>query len=540
MALRSTLFARIIGFGRDQDGSGSALPLLMLTALLGVAGFAIDTANLWRGGEEMRATADVAAHAGAVALARGNGPTDAIAMAEEAIGLNMDPAIFAPGRNKPRSDLVRLWHYDSESGALSETGEANAVSVQIRRGREDANALRMYVLSLIGLGEVTAKATSVVALTPTTLCGNASGLFSRQNLTLEGEADVGSGFCLHSQRDLTLDHQVRFEAGSGLSMPDLARCDGHCSELASPGFRRAAAEANFVARPLRDHIASTMVAMLAPMADNVLKSDFFATRPIASDLEALAELGVDTSGLATGSVVHLSVFDFEMLREVPQGLVYAIDCDPASPEAPPVLEVGGGMNFPAIDNLVLLTDCALHFPNDIEVAGSLVISSYEGNLPTITADPWAVVGDPALTCAPEAQSQVMALGDQVLPAGLLLSNAAFVLDGAVTLLRAEEGALATHRGLALHASGAITVEGNHAFAACDQPNLTLLPSLNVLRFVMPGVPAMPIMPMNSADMPGKKVKPLSTTPALPMSKLPPQRPDGLLSQADLPEQSQGL
>jgi hypothetical protein len=529
MGLRATL-ARL---ARDEDGTGSVLPLLMLTLLLGVAGFGIDTANLWRTGEIMRATADAAAHAGAVALARGNDPVDALVRAEQAIGLNMDPAVFAPDPGTPRSDLVRLWHFDATSGTLSEDGPLNAVSVQLRRGPGDGNAVPTYLMGLIGLPQVTSTTTAVVALTPSSRCANGSGLFARQDLVLDGEVTLDAGFCLHSQQSATLNHQVKFEPGAHLSLPDLSRCNGLCDDIASPGFLQAATEANLVTQPLRERIADTMEAMLAPMADSALKADFFATRPLAQDLEPLAEMGVDISNLRTGSVVHLSNFDFEVLRAVPQGLVYAISCDPDSPEGPPVLEVGGGVSAPIIDNLALLTDCALHFPDDLQVTGSLVLSSYEGGLPAITADPYAVLGDPSVTCDPAAQTQVMALGDQVLPPGLILSNAAFVLDGQVTLLPGEDGATAPHRGFALHASGTVTLQGPHSFAACDGTNLSTLPGLAVIRMVMPAVPAMPEAPkINDADLPGKKVTPLPATP--------PRHPDGILSQADLPGSSVGL
>lgn len=527
-------------FLRDEAGSGSVLPMLILTAILAVGGFASDTASLWRQGEVMRATADAAAHAGAVALARGNSAADALAIAEQAIALNMNPAIFAPGRNKPRSDLVRLWHYNATSGDLSEDGAPNAVSVQLRRSEDDANSVPLYLLGLVGLGDVTARTTAVVALTPSSRCANASGIYARGELALEGEAEVGSGFCLHSQQSIDLARQVKFAEGAHLSVPNLLHCDGNCSETFSPGFTTAAGEANLISQNLRARMSDLASAMLGQMQDSDLKSGFFSTRPIAEDLEALAELDIDVSGLRTGSVLRMAAWDFEALREVPAGLVYAVSCDPNSPEGPPILEVGGGVSAPVVNNVVILTNCALHFPDDIEVTGSLILTSYDGNLPAITADPFAVVGDPSVTCDPQALTQVMALGDQVLPASLLLSNVALVVDGNATVQAGEGAGPAQHHGFALHASGAVTFQGNHSFAACDQGYVASLPSLDVLRYVMPKVPAQPQSVGNPAEMPGTEANPLPSIPPLPMSKTPPRLPSAILSQADLPLSEVGL
>ena len=530
MARRSA-FGR---FCRDEAGSGSVLPMFILVGMLVGAGFSIDTGNLWHNGEVMRATADVAAHAGAVALSRGNDASDAVAAAELAIGWNMDPEIFDAEPGKPRSHLARAWHYDAQSGQLSDEGAANAVSVQIRRGPQDGNALPMYLLHLFGLPEWETSATAVVALTPTERCSNAGGLFARDVLTTEGETEIGAGFCLHSQSNIDMARPVKFEDGARLSLPDLAACGPACRE---PGLRDMAGEDNFITRPLRDQIGHIAEAMMLPLADAPEKAAFFADRPMTEDLEPLAEIEVDTTGLVTGSVVRMAVADFEVLREVPQGLVYAVVCDLTSLE-PPVLVIRGGMNGPVVNDVALVTNCALHFEDDVEVMGSLMVSTYAGALPSITADPWAMLGDPSATCDATAATQLMALGDLEVPAGLILSNVAMVQDGNVTLLGGDGGALAQHHGFALHASGKVDLRGHHSFAACDQASLETLPSLQVLRYVMPKIEAAPRVMQPRTIMPGEAAKPLPRTPALPMSRVPPT--EQMMSQAAGPEAKVGL
>ena len=518
-------------FRRDEAGSGSVLPMFILVGMLLAGGLSIDSGNLWFNGEVMRATADAAAHTGAVALSRGNDVDDAIAAAEQAIGLNMDPTVFAAKPGKPRSHLVRAWHYDAASDTLSEDGPANAMSVQIRRGPLDGNAVPMYLMQLFGLPEWSTSSTSVVALTPTTRCSNAGGIFARDVLTVEAAAEVGAGFCLHSQVEVRMEQRVRFDTDASVSMPDLAICGEACRDLTMAG------EANFITRPLRDQIGRTAEALMLPLADSLEKAAFFAGRTMSEDLEPLVEIDLSITNLATGSVVRMSAADFELLREVPRGLVYAVVCDQKSLE-PPVLVIRGGMNGPVIDGVALVTNCALHFEDDVEVTGSLLISTYSGELPSITADPYAMLGDPSATCDSAAQVQLLALGDLDVPAGLVLSNVAMVQDGNVTLLAEDNGALAQHHGFALHASGTVDLRGHHSFAACDQPSLETLPNLQVMRFVMPHIEPAPRVLQPKVIMPGKATKPLPRSPSLPMSRVPPA--DQVMSQASGPDGDVGL
>lgn len=527
-------FARLV---QDQAGTGSVLPLFLLTSLLALGGFAMDVANVWRNGEVMRATADAAAHAGAVALARGQSVDDAVAAAQHAIALNMDPAIFAQGAPRQRAELVRAWHFDAASGKVSEEGTANAISVQLRRSPQDGNTLQTYLLGLIGLGDLSTAMTAVVAVTPTETCSNAAGLFARGAIALDGAAEVGSGYCLHSQTSITLARSVEFSERAHLSMPDLAQCSGFCSDSLSPGLSAAATEANLISTSLRGHVSGLQAAMLGPMADSPLKQAFFAARPLAEDLEPLAEVGQDPTRLHAGAVVQLSKWDFEKLRAIPQGLVYAVSCDPSSPLGPPILEVGGVVGALALRNAALVTNCALHFRGDFDVAGALILSTFEGPFPSISAELHAVLGDPNVGCDEASRTLVMALGDQVLPSELLLSNASMVVDGNVTILPDQSRGLGLHNGFSLHAGGRVDVQGQHVYRSCPGASVAGLPELSVIRFVMPSVPAMPDVLMDDRKLPGKKAKPLPPTPPLPMSKTPPAE---LMSQADLPKPQVGL
>jgi hypothetical protein len=508
-------------FLRQEDGTGSVLPMLMLIGVLLAGGFAIDTSNLWYHGEVLRATADAAAHAGVVGLARGDDAEDAAAKAERAIGLNMDPATFAPAIGKPRSDLVQVWHYDPDGDVLSGEGPDNAVSVQLRRGAEDANPVPMFVMKIFGFRDWTATTTAVAALTPTTLCSNAAGLFARDGLRMDGQSEVGTGYCLHSQSTVTLGGHNRYEAGSSVSLPDLAKCEGNCGGKDIQGGK-VAREANLISLPAGAAIMGLAEEMLAPALAGSAKESFFASRPISEDLEPLAELELETGQLHTGGVVALAAADFEILREVPRGLVYAVTCKPLTLE-PPVLTIRGGMNGPVVSDIAIVTNCALKFEDDVEVTGALFISTYQGDLPAVTAEPYAVLGDPAATCDLAAMTQVMAFGDMALPAGLLISNLAMVVEGNVTLLAGEGGAPAQHHGFSLHAGGEVRVEGHHSFAACDGENVASLPALQVIRHVMPHVDPMPKTPMMKPHkLPGKAPQRLESTPPLPMSRVPPQ------------------
>lgn len=509
---------RPVGPWRDDAGAGSAFGLFGILICLMFAGLSIDFTNAWRHREILRLSADVAAHAGAGVLAAGGSRMAALAVAAGAIELNTPTRSYGRMILDPFEDIQAL-QYDQGTN-MTGPGEApNAVSVHLQRSARVRNPVPTFLLRLIGQNAWDISVTSVAAVVPTARCVSGDGIYSHDRLVLGGQVSVGDAVCLHAQHGVNVPGQSRFDKGAWLSMPDLADCQGGCSDMSSPGFAAASDEINLVMTPPADLIARLSQGFLDPKVDLPGELAFFGRHPLDKDLSALDELGVDTRNLKTGDVIRLTTEEFDRARGLPAGLVYLVDCtgkgentdvlrlggtppDPAMNTAPggspDGMETGQGalpdeMQAPndveaaqaqVLTGMVLITECRLHFTALADIRGALILSTraVSGVALTAGADAWA--GDPKLTCAGGMQSVIMARGKMQVPAGFTASNVAFVIDGTITVGGAPSGGIARHRGLALHASGPVEMRGKHMFAACGTAAEDLLPALNVIRFVI--------------------------------------------------------
>ena len=526
-ALRAGLGRGCVRFRQDEDGAGTAFGFFGIVICLMLAGVSVDFTNAWRNGEILRLSADVAAHAGASTLAQDGDRMAALAVATGATELNTPAASYGRVIYDPFEDIEAL-HYDPDSNMVSPGGVTNAVSVRLQRNARVQNPVPTFLLRLVGRNSWDISVTSVAAVVPTTRCLSGDGIYARHAVTLEGQAVVGADVCIHSQTAVRLSGGSSFDGGSGLSMPDLANCRGGCSETSSPGYGAASAEANLIMSDPSDHIDRLTAGFTDAGVALPEEAAFFAIRPLAEDLSALDELGVDTAELSGGDVIRLDAETFDRARALPAGLVYLVTC-PRTGEGTGVLSIGGrplevpedgaGAETAAgetggggdelvepvqedaispedemaeegqvLNGVVLVTDCLLQFTDLANIRGSMILSTRAVSGVALRAEEGARVGDPELQCAPAHQSVIMAKGGMQVPAGFTASNTAFVMDGDITVAGAPSGATAAHRGLSLHASGQVTMNGQHAFTACGTALAGLLPLLNVIKFVIPTDP----------------------------------------------------
>lgn len=530
LALRAGLGRGFVRFRQGEDGAGTAFGFFGIVICLMLAGVSIDFTNAWRNGEILRLSADVAAHAGASTLAQDGDRMAALAVATGATELNTPTANYGRVIYDPFEDIEAL-HYDPDSNMVSPGGVTNAVSVRLQRNARVQNPVPTFLLRLVGQESWDISVTSVAAVVPTTRCLSGDGIYARGAVTLEGQAVVGTDVCLHSQTAVGLSGGSSFDGGSGLSMPDLADCRGGCSETSSPGYAAASAEANLIMPDPSDHIDRLSAGFTDAGAKLAEEDAFFAIHPLAEDLSALDELGVDTADLNGGDVVPLDAETFGRARALPAGLVYLVTC-PSTGEGAGVLNIGGrqlvvpedgartetageetsgagGIDDELVEpvqeepispedevmeegqvlnGVVLVTNCLLQFTDLADIKGSMILSTRAVPGVALRADDGARVGDPELQCDAAHQSVIMAKGSMQVPALFTASNTAFVMDGDITVAGAPSGETAAHRGLSLHASGQVTMNGQHAFTACGTALAALLPMLNVIKFVIPTDP----------------------------------------------------
>lgn len=515
-------------FRRDESGAGTVFALFGIAICFLLAGVAADFGNAWRQREVLRLSADVAAHAAVGVLAKGGSVTGAMSAAMHATELNTPERKFGRVIYDAVED-VRLLHYDPDSNRTSLTGPVNAVSVRLQRNDRSRNSVPTYFLGLTGITDWDIVVESVAAVLPTERCRNSDGLFAHGAITLNGESMVGPEVCIHSQDKVLLPQSVIFAAGSRLSMPDMADCGGLCNDMASPGYNAASASVNLIMPPTAPYVTRLAEGLVDTKETLPEETAFFARHPLAEDLSPLDEVGVKVADLATGDVVTLDSEAFSRLRALPAGLVYRVSCA-ASDDASGVLAVGAaateareeaiallgindtdsggdeeGMDAPppdetipedalpemprfVLDGMALVTDCALRFTQSAELRNTLVISTASGPDSLMTAEEGATAGDPDLACDPAAQAIVMTQGSVSVPASFAASNLALVSAGDVAIGGSATGAPVGHRGLSVHAGGKIATEGGHVFDACKAPASEFLPTLDVIKYVLPTDP----------------------------------------------------
>lgn len=492
---------------QDESGGVTVLALFSLVLTVLCLGFAIDATNLYRQQTMLRMAADSAAHAGASALARGATSADAEAAALEMVARNLQ-LDDADSLLADRATDLRAMVVNPADGTLSKPDPdtpANAMLVSLQRSESVRNPIPTLVLGLFGVDSWSASTSSVVMVAETRRCGNAAGLFAQGKITIEpggGTAGPAEGMCVHSQQALSLPAATGDNGSAArLSLPSRSACPGGACEKA--------VEVNLIMPEIATHITRLAEGFAGSSLAHPAKRSFFADRLIAPDLEPLAEVGVDVRGLKTGDVVALSAFRFRLLRDVPQGLVYLVECGQPDAEVETggkdEILVGEWPESPPLRDIALVTNCAIRLAEHARIEGSVIISmTDETGLDSANAG--ARIGDANGRCDASRRSVVMTTGSIALPSTLTTSNIAVVAAGDVTLGLPGETSISRGRGLSVHAGGAIYGTGAQSFAPCPGAEDRVLPALRVISFAMPPVEGWvtPVNPPKDADLPGEE------------------------------------
>jgi Flp pilus assembly pilin Flp len=481
MTNRPPLLGRFV---RDEDGAGTIFALILLMVCMGLMGVAVDFTNAWRHREMLKSTADVAAHAGIIAMAKGGNIGTVRSAATHAIELNTPVEQYGDILHDELEDVLPL-HYDAATGILTDIGEINAIRVVVQRSADVANPVPTFFLKLAGIKSWDVAADSVAVVDATQMCNNNDGIFAKGGIELRANTSVGAGGCIYSQSGVWMPQKTTFDSGALVGMPDLVDCRGKCVDYANPGVEAAVFEANLLMPDLGNLIDATFAAFVDAKVTTDDETAFFADKPMGADLSPLDEIGINTTALRTGSLVALTPASWAKLRSVPAGLVYFVECAAQGKEATNVLTLTDSGAGHAIEGVAILTTCAVQFDGTADVRSALIISTANGPKPAITAADGALIGDPTLGCSGADRSVIMAKGDLMAPSDFAGSNVALVVDGDITLAANSAASEVESTGLSLFATGAVKVAAGHSFHACGLPPYALVPKISVIRFVMP-------------------------------------------------------
>ena len=208
------LRVRIHQFANNEAGAGTIMGLLWFMLLVGITGMAVDITDGLRNRTMLQATADAAALAGAIDLPdQAAVVATAVAYAAENMGEDVNGSVLNP-------DDVRVGLWDPATQSLDTTSlTPDAVMVTVRRSAENANAVPVNFLRIIGLRTWNVIAQAVAQrFIPDCLT---DGLVARGIVDMSSNNGFVNEICIHGEQGVNIQSNNYFETGVNVSMPKI-------------------------------------------------------------------------------------------------------------------------------------------------------------------------------------------------------------------------------------------------------------------------------------------------------------------------------
>ena len=473
---------RVLRFWDDERGVGTTFSLFVFVCLAMIVGLMVDTTNGWRNKTYLQSTADIGAHAGAVAIARGLDDQGIRGEVTRLVQANLPTGFF--GQVVDAQADIFLAYYNPETKTFEPSPDTNAVIVRVERTAARGNPVTTFLMQFAGVDSFDMHAISAAVFDVNGDCTASDGVYAKEQVTLTSQTYIGAGFCIHSEERVWLPQQNTFEAGSFVTMPQLALCQNKCQPSANPGI--VAIESHMVLPDLNQYILDSYDTFKNGGMGDPTKSEFFSdVVSIAStDIDLLRDQGVLAPSDPTPSVgdtIPLSHAEFHALPHIPPGLVYEVMCASNGNGPNTILRFDGSVG--QMENAALLTNCSLDFQGGSRVIGSLVITTRDAAQATVTSSSSVVVSDPALACGENERTIVMSMSKVSVPAEFVMSNLTLIVDDDVDIASATSGAVAS-QGLAIYATGRVQVAAQHTFYTCGTPDAVMTPAGKIVRIVM--------------------------------------------------------
>ncbi len=207
------LRVRIHEFANNEDGAGTIMGLLWFMLLVGITGMAVDVTDGFRNRTMLQATADASALAGAIDLPDNSAAAvaTAVSYAVDNMGTEINGSVLDPADVQ-----VGLW--DAATQSLDTTSLLpDAVMVTVRRSAENANAVPVNFLRIMGLQtwNVTAQAVAQRFI-PGCL---RDGLIAREIVDMSSNNGFVNEICIHGEQGVDLQSNNYFETGVNVSIP---------------------------------------------------------------------------------------------------------------------------------------------------------------------------------------------------------------------------------------------------------------------------------------------------------------------------------
>jgi Flp pilus assembly protein TadG len=398
--IRRSLLRSIRRLRRSEGGWVTSFTLILLIALLGLTGFAVDVANVMTQRTLLQTTADSAAH-GAILFRRTMNETQAKERAITLASRNMPTSAFG---NVLGTDNVVFGTWNEQTRVFTpQPGATEAVQVTTQRRRENGNAIPVFLLQFAGFDVWNVSAVSIFAGGPNPCSFN--------GVIANGVADFSSnnifrpGFCVHGNDHVRLRQNNTFEHTDELesivSMPDTADLDIPSSGMTgNPGLERALRSGHMDLSSLTG-LGARIAAMRA--GNTSALPAYVSSNPTSQNVNANA--------------VNNSTFQ--------SGRNYNVTCSGNNKS----LTLTSSMN---LTNVVITTNCSIMLGNGARIRDSMIATT-DTSASSITGTSGSgAQAEVGTACAPGPGTQLFTMGGMRFPAKLIVNGGQFAAQGDIT------------------------------------------------------------------------------------------------------------
>ena len=419
-AVRST------SFWQDDRGAGTLFGLLWFVLLVGITGMAVDITDGLRNRTMLQATADAAALAGAIDLPdQAAVVATAVAYAAENMGEDVNGSVLDPD-----DVLVGLW--DPATQSLDTTSAfPDAVMVTVRRSAENANAVPVNFLRIIGLQTWNVVAQAVAQrFIPDCL---RDGLIAREIVDMSSNNGFVNEICIHGEEGVNIQSNNYFETGVNVSMPSMSMLELPNSGMDSNIGLPPALRENYLDPRMVNHVDEIMLDMIG-RTSSVMPNYTHADQPVFE---------VDEK--------------FDLSTALPER-IYHVLCKPNKVARIP--------NNSVVRNVVIIAECEIHIGAGATVIGSVIASRSGGNgkidKANIVIAANVQLGLPD-NCTPGGGVQLFSNATIHTAASTSIDGVQMVAKGDIKLGARDMGV----NGISAQSGGTITLTSNNMFGLCS-------------------------------------------------------------------------
>ena len=169
-------------FLTNEYGGAGAWSLSFMLSVIVLAGLSIDGSNGIRAKEHLQTAADIAAHAGVVALAKGEDPATIRSTVASAAGWNLPTETYGDVLGDTTAN-VTLGVFEDGSFITADAEDQDTILVTLSMNQARGNPVRAFLLNFIGMDSWDVVASSLATYQQTELCSSSDGIYARGEVT---------------------------------------------------------------------------------------------------------------------------------------------------------------------------------------------------------------------------------------------------------------------------------------------------------------------------------------------------------------------